>query len=84
VKTAPEDCMARCHAEHQKPEVSKKKQQDAVFFGPPQQNLWVHSGSGRVPHHVKHREFDALRRSQAVRFSGGQFRLSVESLDDTR
>ena len=30
--TSPEDCMAGCHAEHQKPEVSKKKQQDAVFF----------------------------------------------------
>ena len=25
--------MARCHAEHQKPEVSKKKWQDAMFFG---------------------------------------------------
>ena len=31
---------------------------------------------------MKQREFDALWRSEAIRFSGGQFRLAVESFDD--
>jgi len=31
---------------------------------------------------MKQREFDPLWRPEAVRFSGGQFRLAVESLDD--
>ena len=31
---------------------------------------------------MKLREFDALWRSEAIRFSGGQFRLAVESFDD--
>jgi len=30
---------------------------------------------------MKQREFDALRGPEAVRFSGGQFRFAVESLD---
>jgi hypothetical protein len=33
---------------------------------------------------MKQREFDALRRPEVVRFSGGQFRLAVESLDNPR
>ena len=33
---------------------------------------------------MKQREFDALRGPEAVRFSGGQFRLAVESLDNPR
>ena len=33
---------------------------------------------------MKQREFDALRRSEAVRFSGGQFCLAVEFLDNPR
>jgi len=32
---------------------------------------------------MKQREFDAFWRSKAIRFSGGQFRLAVESLDNT-
>ncbi len=31
---------------------------------------------------MKQREFDALRRPEAIRFSGGQFRLAIESFDD--
>ena len=31
---------------------------------------------------MKQREFDALWRAEAIRFSGSQFRLAVESLDD--
>ncbi len=30
---------------------------------------------------MKQREFDALWRAEAIRFSGGQFRLAVETLD---
>jgi len=33
---------------------------------------------------MKQREFDALWRPEAVRFSGGQFRLAIESFDDAR
>ena len=33
---------------------------------------------------MKEVDFDALRRSEAERFSGGQFRLAVESLDVAR
>jgi len=33
----------------------------------------------QVAHHVKQREFDALRGAKAVGFSGGQFCFAVES-----
>ena len=33
---------------------------------------------------MKQREFDAFWRSEAIRFSGGQFHLAVESLDNPR
>jgi len=43
--------------------------------------FWIVEG---VPHRLKHRDCDALRRSQAIGFSAGQFRLAAEFLDDTR
>jgi len=42
----------------------------------------VEFGLREVPHHMKQREFDALWRAEAIRFSGSQFRLAIESLDD--
>jgi|GEM_PF-2365034 len=33
---------------------------------------------------MKQRKFDALRGAKAVRFSGGQFCLAIESLDNPR
>jgi hypothetical protein len=42
----PQDCVARSDAQHQQPEVAKKKRQDAVFFVKP---LATRSTSGRRP-----------------------------------
>ena len=33
---------------------------------------------------MKEREFDALSGSETIRFSGGQFRLAIETLDAAR
>ena len=46
----------------------------------PQQNVRDIFGSGRVPHRVKQYDFDALRRSQAIGFSSGQFRLAFDTI----